>query len=202
MSEKRISSYGHGFEPRFKLEEAKFFYQQMELALRNIKGESSPTKFLFYLDAFLAAARNVTFVFQKEFNKNKKTMGWYEKKVQEWQEDKVMRLFIEMRNLSTKEHTPETLTFSASKGGLDIAKAIIAHTANGDIQIKIPVYGSTEITSENKDQLRSSAVYFYRVPQWFDENPDVILLCKHYIEKLEGFVVEAEKMIEKKEKQR
>jgi hypothetical protein len=45
-------------EARFKLEEAKFFYEQMKLNFQD------RTKFLFSLDAFLSAARAVTFVFQ------------------------------------------------------------------------------------------------------------------------------------------
>lgn len=191
-----MSEYGHGFEPRFKLEEAKFFYQKMEFALQKFEDESSMTKFLYFLDAFLAATRNVTFVFQREFKHNTKLMEWYDKKVEEWRNNKIMKLFVEMRNISLKEHTPETLTLSASQGGFDTSRAIIEDTANGkDIQIRIPIYGSAEKTPQNQTQLRSSVVYFYKVPQWFDENPDVMYLCEKYLGELEKFVVEAENLV-------
>jgi len=195
-----MSEYGHGFEPRFKLDEAKFFYQKMEFALQKFEDESSMTKFLYFLDAFLAATRNVTFVFQREFKHDTKLMEWYDKKVQGWQNNKIMKLFVEMRNISFKEHTPETLTLSASQGGFDTYRAVIEDTANGkDIQIRIPIYGSAEKPPQNKPQLRSSVVYFYKVPQWFDENPDVMYLCEKYLGALERFVSEAENMIKKKE---
>ncbi len=192
-------NYGHGFEPRFKLEEAKFFFNQMEFSLQNPKDKNSLTRFLYYLDAFLCATRNVTWVFQKEFKGDKGLMEWYGKKVHGWKKDKVMKLFIEMRNISSKEHTPETLAFSTSKGGFDTAKAVIEHTPDGNTQIRIPVLSADEKTFENHSQLRSSAVYFCKVPYWFDENPDVILLCRRYIEKLEEFVSEAEKKMEERE---
>jgi len=195
-----MSDYGHGFEPRFKLEEAKFFFNQMELSLQNPKDRSSITRFLYYLDAFLCAIRNVTWVFQKEFKDDRRLMEWYNRKAQRWKKDKVMRLFVEMRNISLKEHTPETLTLSASKGGFDTASAVIEDTPNGNIQIKIPIHSSNEKALKNQNQLRSSAVYFYKVPHWFDENPDVILLCKRYVKTLEEFVAEAErKVLEKRE---
>lgn len=192
-----MSSYGHGFEPRFKLDEAKFFFQQMELSLQNTKENSSPRKFLFYLDAFLAATRNVTFVFQKEFKNNKKLMEWYDKKVQGWQNDKIMKLFVVMRNVSLKEHTPETLTLSARKGKFDTSNATIEYTPEGDIQIKIPIYGLTEKAPQKPSQFRSYVAYFYKVPYWFDENPEVMYLCKRYLDELEKFVAEAENMIKK-----
>lgn len=194
-----MSNYGHGFEPRFKLEEAKFFFSQMERSLQNPRDKSSNTRFLYYLDAFLAATRNVTFVFKKEFKRNTKLMEWYDKKVQGWQDNKIMKLFVEMRNISLKEHTPETLTISASEGGFDTANAVIEHTSDGNIQIEIPIHGSTEKTSKNRNKLKSSVAYFYMVPRWFDGSPDVILLCKHYLETLEEFVGEAENMMKKKE---
>lgn len=103
-----------------------------------------------------------------------------------------------MRNISLKEHTPETLTLSASQGGFDTSRAVIEDTQNGkDIQIRIPIYGTAEKTLRNQTQLRSSVVYFYKVPQWFDENTDVMYLCGKYLDELEKFVTEAENMIKK-----
>lgn len=111
-----------------------------------------------------------------------------------------MKFFVEMRNISLKEHTPETLTLSASQGGFDTSRAVIEDTQNGkDIQIKIPYHGSVEKTLRKQTQLRSSVVYFYKVPQWFDENPDVMYLCKKYLDELEKFVTEAENIIKRKE---
>lgn|GEM_PF-4454268 len=58
-----IYNYGHGFEPRFKLEEARFFLNRMEHSLQNQKDKNSITNFLYFLDAFLSAARSITWVF-------------------------------------------------------------------------------------------------------------------------------------------
>jgi hypothetical protein len=123
-------------------------------------------------------------------------MEWYGKKVQGWRNDKIMKFFIDVRNISLKEHTPETLILSTSKGKLDTSNAVIEYTPKGDIQIKIPFVGSTE-EIQKPEQLRSSVAYFYRVPNWFDENPDAIYLCKRYLDELEEFVTEAENMIKK-----
>ena len=124
-------------------------------------------------------------------------MEWYDNKVQGWRKDKIMRLFLEMRNLSTKEHTPETLTFSVSKGGFDPSNAIVEYTPEGNIRLKIPI--KSDQKAQKGTQLKKSVVFFYKVPHWFDENPDVMFLCRRYLRELEAFVVEAERMKNERE---
>jgi hypothetical protein len=53
--------------------------------------------------AFVNSARNVTFVLQKEFNKNPSFEAWYKKKQLEMDEDPLCKFFIETRNRITKE---------------------------------------------------------------------------------------------------
>ena len=89
-------------QSRFKLEEAKFFFQQMELNYQE------RINFRYYLDAFLASSRSVTNVFKKQFKHNNVLMKYYEGKVQEWKKIKIMKFFIEMRNISLKEQSPDT----------------------------------------------------------------------------------------------
>jgi|GEM_PF-4032541 len=138
--------------------------------------------------------------FSKEFKDDKRMMEWYNDKVEKWSEDKIMKLFVEIRNISSKEHMPETLALSTGKGGFDIAKADVEYTPNGSIKIKIPFYSSVKKTLKIPKKLHSTAVYFFRLPNWFNENPDVFLLCKHYIEELEEFVRQAEKKLRKEKK--
>jgi hypothetical protein len=102
-------------EARFKLEECKFFYEQMKLHFQD------RTKFLYFLDAFLSAARAVTFVFQNARNKVvESVMKWYDVVTDGWKRDKVMRLLVEMRNVSIKEHTPQMQTTAAVHMLLDV----------------------------------------------------------------------------------
>ena len=67
-----------------------------------------PEQFMVYLNAFLASGRSVTQLFKKEFNDNKELMNYYESKTVEWKKNEVTRLFVWLRNISLKEHTPNT----------------------------------------------------------------------------------------------
>ena len=92
MSEKEGKS-----EFKFKLEEAKYFYEQMKFWIGNCKDEEAVTKFLYCLDAFLAAARNVSFVFEKEFKDNSELIEFYKITTNEWKKNPVMFFLKEMK---------------------------------------------------------------------------------------------------------
>ena len=186
-------------ESRFKLEEAKYFYGQMDFFLQSFKTESAPTKYLYYIDAFLAAARSVTHIFKTEFHDNEPLMKWYEYKVEEWEKNKIMRLFIEMRNVSLKEETPKPITIVADAQRFDLSKALIKVSPNGKIeQIAIPIRQPTEKGKPENKPAKEGISVFYSLPKWFDETPDVMYLCKAYLDELEKFATEAESMIEKR----
>lgn len=176
-------------QSRLYLETARFFYQQMEANFQD------RTKFTYSFLAFLPIARSVTLVFKKEFHSSEKLMAWYGSKVEEWKNNKIMKFFIKMRNVSVKEHAPETRVTVEKTWGIDF---IIGNPP--PVQIRRTKDGK-EIWF-GKLPLKSSKVVKYsfgELPKWFDKNPDVMYLCEKYLGELERFVSEAENMIKKKE---
>ena len=188
-------------ECRRRLEAAKFFYEQVKLNFQD------RTKFRYLLDAFLASARSVTHAFKAEFDKNEPVMSWYQNKVEEWENNKVMKFFKKMRNNSLKEHTPNTRTT------VEVAFSIDAILVDQVIGEKNSPNGTTEkretsphvLTEKNKKEKQTTPTsskvvsYSFLHPfKWFDENPDVMNLCKRYLDELEKFVTEAENMIKKR----
>lgn len=191
-----MSKTRDNFEFRFKFEEAKYFFEQMEFFFQNFKIEDAPTKYLYYIDAFLAAARSVTHIFKTEFHDNEPLMKWYEHKVNEWKKEKIMRLFVEMRNISLKEETPKPITIVADIQRFDLPEALIVVSSNGKIErIRIPIRQPTKKgKSENKSAKAGVVSVFFSLPKWFDGTPEVMVLCKEYLDQLEKFVSGAEDM--------
>lgn len=177
-------------QSRIYLEAAKFFYEQMELDFQD------STKFLYFLLAFLAIARSVTLVFQKEFKHTKPFMEWYDSRVRKWNNDKVMEFFKEMRDLAVHVHIPKMLVRALAPISLilNVKKA----SAEGT---EIPTY---EPATQREKNVQTTPIkpeiisYIFHVPKGFDENPDVMYLCKRYLGELEKFVTEAENMIKKR----
>lgn len=170
----------------------------MELNFQDI------TIFTYSLLAFLPIARSVTLVFQKQFHGNKQLMDWYESKVKEWEDNKIMKFFIEMRNVSLKEHTPKMKLTRTVPFTVD---AILVRKVSPDGKIEQTETqspcSSTEQSKEREQHAQPSPrvvrYSFHELPEWFDDNPDVMRFCKKYLEELEKFVIEAESMIKGKE---
>jgi hypothetical protein len=101
-------------QSRLYLDAAKYHYQQMEFSLQDRR------KFLYSLLAFLPIARSVTLVFKKETSYNRQLKTWYQEKVKEWETNKIMKSFKELRNISIHEHTPETRTRVSLKWVVDL----------------------------------------------------------------------------------
>jgi hypothetical protein len=194
-----MGEYSSNLQTRFRLEEAKFFFRQMEVNFQD------RTKFLYCLDAFLASARSVTLVFKKEFHDDKSLMNWYKTKVEEWKNNKVMTLFIEMRNISIHEHTPKmkvTHAISITADAILVDSVTVRKISpDGTIeQVEAPPREPVK-PSKEKEKIapspRTVRYSFHDLPKWFDENPDVMELCKAYLDELERFVTEAENVVKK-----
>jgi len=173
---------------KFKLDEAKYYDEQMKLNFQE------RTKFLFYLDAFLSAARAVTFVFQNARGKvDEPTMEWYYGEMNEWRKDKVMRLLVEMRNVSIKEHTPQMQTTAAVHASIDV---IIV-----DRKLEQGTKPSQEIPQQSEGEPQAPATpkiisySFHELPEWFDQDSDVMHLCEEWLGRLEKFITEAERKV-------
>jgi len=170
---------------RFYLDVARFYYQQMELNFQDA------TKFKYYLLAFLPIARSVTLVFKRQFHDKKKIMAWYFIKGKELDNNKIMKFFKEMRNVAVHERTPETRSTSEIKWGTDFIignppPVEIERTKDGKEiwRGELPIKGSKVIEYS-----------FSELPEWFDENPDVMYLCSKYLDELQKFVTEAENLM-------
>lgn len=185
MSEKAIE------HTKFRLQEARFFLGKMELNLQD------RIEFRYYLDAFLASARSITHVFKSEFHDNSFLMDWYQRKVApEWEENKIMKFFKKLRNISLKEHTPSTRTRVSITWGVDIV------LSEKDVKRVEDSDGKEHwITPPRPLEVKDKKVIGYAFLhnfRWFDENPDVMSLCTQYLGELDRFVSEMENMEKKK----
>ena len=171
-------------QSRIYLEAAKFFYEQMELNFQD------STKFLYFLLAFLAIARSVTDVFKSEFSKDNLLVKWC-KSVE--QDNKIIRFFKKMRDMTVHVQPPKMLMRALAPISLilNVKKA----SADGT---EIPTY---EPATQREKNVQTTPIkpeiisYIFHVPKGFDENPDVMYLCKRYLGELENFVTEVESMI-------
>ena len=183
-------------ETKFKLDEARFFYEQMKLNLQD------RTLFLYFLDAFLSAARAVTWVFQNASGKIEDSiLEWYDSKVIEWNKDAIMRFFIETRNISVKEHAPKMRTTAAVSfsGNTSIRDSFAVEKISPDgsvQQVRSSLPKATEETKEKQETAHKKPTIirysFNELPIGFSEDPDVVTLCRRYLDMLEAFVTEAE----------
>lgn len=62
-----------------------------------------PTEFLFNLNAFVQALRNITFILQSEPNRPDGFNLWYESKQAEMRQIDLLRRFIQVRNIVVKQ---------------------------------------------------------------------------------------------------
>lgn len=173
---------------RFRLVEARFFLGKMELNLQN------RIKFRFYLDAFLASARSIFHVFESEFHDKRSLMDWYKRET-EVKKNPVVKFFIKLRNISLKEHTPNTRTKVRLTWAADV------NLSEKDVKKVVDSDGKEHwVTPLMPLEVRDKKVIGYSFVhnfKWFDENPDVMHLCKQYLGELKKFVSEAEKMIKR-----
>jgi hypothetical protein len=78
-----------------KLLEAEYFLRRLSRSRGPALG--------FELNAFLSAARSVTFLIQKEMSKVPDFSAWWDARRSEMRDDQAMRFFLELRNYSQKE---------------------------------------------------------------------------------------------------
>lgn len=122
-----------------KLNEAKYFHFQMVAEFKKSKKE-----YIYHLNAFLNAARSVTFVMQKEFKSSDGFGPWYI----EFRASipQVYKDFIEIRNISVKEKSIEPLVLS---GRLNLFPKGLKLAAKSSVEIAFtpdPVTKKAEIT--------------------------------------------------------
>jgi len=78
------------------LEEAEYFYEQMQKTKQSKDFRSN-------LSGFLSRARSITWILKKHHSIDSKFKEWYAKKSREMQNDELMAFFKHARNVSEKE---------------------------------------------------------------------------------------------------
>lgn len=167
-----------------KLLEAKYFLERMT------EKQSDRDAFKYNLSAFLAAARSVTLIMQKEFDKAPGFKKWYSEKQAKMQSDEVMKLLNDKRVMTihqqpVRPHAHVNVGISEHVVISESISIVITH-ANGTIERREskptppPPPAETEATTEWR--------------WYFDELPgkDIITLCQEQIVKLETLVTECE----------
>lgn len=169
---------------REKLLEAKYFLERMK------EKQSDQDAFKYNLSAFLAAARSVTLIMQKEFDKVSGFKDWYAEKKAKMQSDEAMR-FLNHKRVMTIHKKPVQPHAHVNVGisehvVVSASISIVTTRANGTIErmesepTPPPVQAETEVTTEWR--------------WYFDDLPekDVVALSEEHIAKLKTLVIECE----------
>lgn len=191
-------------EPRMyakeKLEEASYFLLQMKRYYTDRK------EFIYNMNAFLNSARNVTFSLRTEFAGNLHFETWYSKKQKEMSKDKLMRYFVDMRNISLKEKTPEHSLSLKVVYVIPLEREVIGHVErkisgderDSDSRLILPTYDETGMHSKPKiiEPTYSLVTFweFEKSPEGY-QGKDILGLCVTYYHKLERLIAEAERTL-------
>jgi len=183
-------------DTRDKLNEASYFLEQMK------NKQSDRDAFRYNLSAFLSAARSVTLVMQKEFDKALGFEEWYEKKQEVMKQNGDMKFFNEKRKMTI--HTepvrprakvdvtiyPPTANITVSA----LPPTIIITKADGTIERRAEPTVSPVTPVSNEIKAEGKAVTEWR--WYFEELPDtdVVTACEEHIKKLEALVAECESL--------
>ena len=173
-------------DTREKLLEARYFLEQMK------ERQSDRDAFKYNLSAFLAAARSVTLIMQKEFGKAPGFKNWYAEKQSKMQSDKTMRLLNDKRVMTIHQQPvrPRAHVNVRSSEHITISESIsiIITRANGTVErweskpTPPPAPAKTNVTTEWR-------WYFNELPE-----KDVVTVCEEHIVKLESLVAECESL--------
>ena len=173
-------------DTREKLLEVKYFFERMM--------ETQPDRydFKYNLSAFLAAARSVTAIMQKEFDKVSGFKNWYKNIQAKLQSDDTMKLLKDKRDVTIHQqpvrphaHVNVSITEHMVLG--DSASIVITR-ADGTVE---------RLESEPTPSTEPARTKAITDPEWqwyFDELPekDIVTVCKEHIAKLDTIVEECE----------
>ena len=180
---------------REKLNEAKYFYEQMESNYKEGKTE----EFKHCINAFLSSARSVTFVIQKEFKKYKGFDEWYELQKEKKFNDERLIKFVTLRNISLKEEpiNPRYIFGVMFEKGIKLNpkdEFIIETDVSSYVSHHYKPSKSTKsnVIEENIRNLKKADIFYSCM---FAEIPEVNLfdICEFYLSVLSDLVSECEK---------
>lgn len=167
-----------------KLLEAKYFLERMT------EKQSDRDAFKYNLSAFLAAARSVTLIMQKEFDKAPGFEKWYSEKQAKMKSDEVMSL-LNKKRVMTIHQQPVRPRAHVNVG---ISEQLVIGES---VSIVVTHADGTIERSESEPTPPSRPAETKVTTEWrwyFEELPerDAITLCQEQIVKLETLVTECE----------
>jgi len=170
-----------------KYSEAKYFLEKMK---ENI---SDPDAFRYNLSAFLAAARSVTFVLQKEFKKEGFN-EWYDEKVKEMKEDGLMKFMNEKRVVTIHKEPIKPLGRHSVSIGMSVyitESVEIKHIRDGKV-IEERKISSEPKVDNTKENIEKKHRYFFQ--DYPSGEKEIIPTCEEYLSKLYQILEEADKL--------
>ena len=179
---------------RDKLNEAQYFLNRMEETQKSINASTANSRnaFRYDLNAFITAARSITYAMQKDFKRVSGFEDWYEVKQDEMRNDEVMSFFHEQRNISIhqgsiepKGHTMITITENL---GISDSVSITETNADGSEETVVPQPEQTHPTNENLAEVKIEQEWFF--DKFLPNN--VLTVCNVQIAKLRQIVNECE----------
>jgi len=164
-----------------------------------------PNVFLAYLNSFIALARSLTLVMQKEFHSVAGFDEWYKTKQNEMQKDEDMKFFLDLRNESLHEKSVGKTFYKLTL--LDTYTLKSNETCTWPA-LK-PTNEGTLALDENDKFLKINGVpkpeirFQYDVDYFFSERPNISAktLCRTHYEKLNSLITECIREFEHKLKQ-
>lgn len=186
-------------ETRRKLREAQYFLHVTEKLFNN-----QSVEFEFHLNAFVNAARNVTFVMQNEYGEVKGFKEWWKKHT--FQADKSAYRFVNLRNVSLKERSVRHNLFSIKQDFGPEGLHVVGHKGPTSVvsdPIKfdgpIPDHGYVTVKDDNGERrVRFSVIHDFSVVENYEHDTkkvkfdNFITEAKEHLRKLEALVNECE----------
>lgn len=171
---------------REKLMESKYFLERM------METQSDRDAFKFNLSAFLAAARSVTAIMQREFDKVTGFKDWYKEIQAKLQSDDTVKLLKDKRDVTIHQqpvrlHAHVNVSITEHIAISDSVSVVITR-ADGTVE---------RLESEPSPSHVPDRTETIVEPEWqwyFDELPekDIVTVSKEHIAKLDTIVEECE----------
>ena len=171
-------------DTRDKLLESKYFLERM------LETQSDRVAFIYNLSAFLAAARSVTAVMQREFDKVPGFKHWYEERQAKLQGDDTMRLLKDRRDITIHQEPirPDArITVSVAEFMIvsDSMSVVLTQT---DGAVERRKSHSTPVPLPAKAETGTHwQWYFAELP-----DKDIVTVCDEHMAKLDTMVQQCE----------
>jgi hypothetical protein len=161
-----------------------------------VENQVERNTFKYNLSAFLSAARSVTFIMQKEFDKVPGFAKWYSIQQDKMRADEKMKILDAKRDVtihreSVRPHACVEVSITEHITVTDSVSVTVIR-ADGTVEQQNSINSIHPSPPPAPTETESAVKWRW----YFDEAPytDVITVCKEYISKLESIVAECERL--------